>query len=362
MAALHRDPIPAAARRRGAAAIAPTLASAASRNAVSMATRIAGPALALLVAAANAAAQPTPSRPPAAAVPATQPPARARPATATPIQVLDDADHMVELPAPARRAVALAPHAVELAYEAGAGQYVVGAVMGSDYPPEARALPQVGDGLRPDPERVAALRPDLLIAWQPGALRTLAPVLQSQRPAVYVSDPRTLDDIPITLERLGILFGTEPVARGRAQALRMRLDTLTERYTGKPTVRVFVQAGARPLYALGDTGIIGDVLRRCGAVNVFADAGRAALQVSVESVLARQPEVIIAGTVNDAESEAFLRAWQASGVAAARRGHLYTLDADALYRPTARLVDAAETLCARIDAARSDGPARRGGL
>ncbi|WP_066125636.1 cobalamin-binding protein [Bordetella ansorpii] len=291
----------------------------------------------------NAAAQPTP-----------------RPAAL--IQVRDDAGNTVELPAPARRAIALAPHAVELAYEAGAGQSLAGTVMGSDYPPQARNLPQVGDGLRPDPERVAALRPDLLIAWQPGALRTLAPVLQSQKPAVYVSDPRSLDDIPLTLERFGILFGTQPIARDRAQALRRRLDALTERYAGKPPVRVFIQAGANPVYALGDTGIIGDALRRCGAVNAFADAGRAALQVSVESVLARQPDVIVAGVGSPAEAEAFRRTWQSSGVAAARNGHLYTLDADALYRPTGRLVDAVETLCARIDAARSRRPNPPGGL
>lgn len=319
--------------------------------------RIRLPAAALAMAAAaafNAAAQPAPARPLPAAL-AAPPPAAA-------IQVRDDAGNTVELPAPARRAIALTPHAVELAYDAGAGPYLAGAVMGSDYPPQARGLPQVGDGLRPDPERVAALRPDLLIAWQPGALRTLAPVLQSLKPAVYVSDPRTLDDIPLTLERFGILFGTQQVAQGRAQALRRRLTALTERYAGKPPVRVFVQAGANPLYALGDSGIIGDALRRCGAVNVFADAGRAALQVSVESVLARQPDVIVAGASGDADARALRRAWQSSGVAAARNGHLYTLDADALYRPTARLVDAVETLCARIDAARPRQPAPPGGL
>ena len=290
------------------------------------------------------------------------PSAALAPQTPALIQVRDDAGNTVELPIPARRAIALTPHAVELAYEAGAGQYLAGAVMGSDYPPQARNLPQVGDGLRPDPERVAALRPDLLIAWQPSALRTLAPVLQSRKPAVYISDPRSLDDIPLTLERFGILFGTQQIARDRAQALRRRLDTLTERYAGKPPVRVFMQAGANPLYALGDPGIIGDALRRCGAVNVFADAGRAALQVSVESVLARQPEVIIAGASSDAEAAAFRQTWQSSGVAAARHGHLYTLDADALYRPTGRLVDAVETLCARIDAARVRQPTPPGGL
>lgn len=287
---------------------------------------------------------------PASAHPAQ--PASAAPQNAAPIHVRDDAGHTVELPAPARRAVVLAPHAVELAYEAGAGAYVVGSVPGSDYPPEAHLLPQVGDGLRPDPERVAALRPDLLIAWQAGALRTLAPVLQAHALPVYYSDPRTLDDIPIALERFGALFGTQDVANRRAQDLRERLDALTRRYATRAPLRVFVQAGANPLYALGDAGIIGDVLRRCGAVNVFADQARAALQVSVESVLARHPDAIVAGASDAAEAAELRRIWQGAGSAAAQRGHLYTLDADALYRPTGRLVDAAEQLCAQLDAIR----------
>lgn len=76
-----------------------------------------------------------------------------------PIQVTDDRGREVALSAPARRAVTLAPHATELVYAAGAGDYIAATIRGSDYPPAARALPVIGDGTQPDPERVAAARP-----------------------------------------------------------------------------------------------------------------------------------------------------------------------------------------------------------
>ncbi|WP_459616790.1 cobalamin-binding protein [Bordetella sp. 2513F-2] len=274
-------------------------------------------------------------------------------AAAAPVQVEDDTGRTVTLAQPARRAVALAPHLAELAHAAGAGAYLVGAVRGTDFPDAARQLPSVGDGLRPDAERVAALRPDLLLAWQPGALHTLSPILGSGGTPVYFSQPRTLDDIPSSLLRLGRLFGTEAAARAEADRLQARIDALTARYAGHAPVKVFVQAGEIPLYALGDGDIVGDLLRRCGAVNVFGSLPRAAAEVSVESVLAAAPDAIVAGTGSAADGARIRQAWQARGAPAARAGHVYAVDADALYRPGPRLVDAAEQLCAMLDDARS---------
>ncbi|CPL65977.1 periplasmic binding protein [Bordetella pertussis] len=137
-----------------------------------------------------------------------------------------------------------------------------------------------------------------------------------------------------------------------AAALRARLAALAARYAGKAPVRVFVQAGTDPLFTLNDHSIVGDVLRLCGGVNVYGQAPILAPQVTLEGVLAARPDAIVAGVTGTADAAATLRAWQTAGVPAALRGHVYGIDADSLYRPTGRLIDAAEQLCARLDEAR----------
>ncbi len=243
----------------------------------------------------------------------------------------------------------LAPHATELVYAAGAGAYLVATIRGSDYPPAARALPVIGDGTQPDPERVAATRPDLIIAWQPSAAAPLARVMDKLGVAVYYSDPQTLAAIPDAVERLGVLFGTEAQAGPAAQALRARLDALAARYAGRAPVRVFVQAGLDPIYTLNHASIVSDALRLCGGVNVFGDAPVVAPQVGLESVLAARPDAVLAGVSAPADTARNLAAWRAMGLPAAQAGHVYGIDADALYRPGPRLVDAAEQLCADLD-------------
>lgn len=93
---------------------------------------------------------------------------------APPRFVVDDADHAVAVAPPALRIVSLAPHATELLFAAGAGAAVVGVVAHSDWPPEARALPRVGDAGALDLERIAALAPDLVVAWPYTASSQLA--------------------------------------------------------------------------------------------------------------------------------------------------------------------------------------------
>ncbi len=276
-------------------------------------------------------------------------PAVAGPAAGTAVQVRDDQGRTISLAAPARRVVTLAPHATELVYAAGAGDHVIATIRGSDYPPAARQLPVIGDGTQPDPERVAAVRPDLLIAWQPGAAAPLARVMDKLGVPVFYSDPLTLAAIPDAVERMGALFGTEAQARPAAQALRARLEALAARYAGRRPVRVFVQAGLDPIYTLNDSSIVSDALRVCGGVNVFGQAPVVAPQVSLESVLAARPEAVLAGISRPEDAARNLAAWQALGLPAARLGHVYGVDADALYRPGPRLIDAAEAICADLD-------------
>jgi iron complex transport system substrate-binding protein len=268
------------------------------------------------------------------------------------VAVRDDYGREVRLAGPAGRIVSLAPHLTELLYAAGAGPRLVGAVDFSDFPAAARALPRVGSDARIDLEAVLALRPDLVVAWpNAGSLRAVDRLAELGVP-VFRSEPRELDDIARTLERLGRLAGSEPQAGAAAAAFRARAAALQGRYAGGRKVRVFYQIWDRPLLTVNGAHIISKVIGVCGGENVFAAAPLLVPEVDREAVLRANPEAIVASGSNDAQPQ-WLEMWRLRGLAAADRGQLYAIPADLIQRHTPRILDGAERLCGFLEAARA---------
>ncbi|MGH8799271.1 MAG: helical backbone metal receptor, partial [Casimicrobiaceae bacterium] len=153
----------------------------------------------------------------------------------------------VELAAPARRIVSLAPSATELLFAAGAGERVIAASDPADWPPEAKRLPRVGDARSLDLERIVSLKPDLAVAW-PYVAPAQIERLRALGVPVYSSDPHTPEAIAADIERLGALAGTAAVANAAAARFRSRLAALRERERGAAPLRVFYEIWDQPLY------------------------------------------------------------------------------------------------------------------
>ncbi|MBI5329825.1 MAG: cobalamin-binding protein [Betaproteobacteria bacterium] len=268
------------------------------------------------------------------------------------VTVRDDAGVKVRLAKPARRIVSLAPHVTENLYAAGAGERLVGAVSYSDFPEAVRKLPNVGGYDRPDLEAIVALKPDLVVGWQSGNPPAVLNKLQSLGIPVFLTEPGRLADIPANIEKLGRLAGAEAVAERAAENVRGRLADLRRQYAGKPVVTVFYQAWHQPLLTVGGSQIISDVIRLCGGENVFAGLASKAPTVSVEAVLAADPEVILASGMGK-ETPVGLDGWRAwPRLRAVLRENLFQVHPDLLQRPTPRLLDGAERVCRHLETAR----------
>jgi iron complex transport system substrate-binding protein len=268
------------------------------------------------------------------------------------VTAVDDAGATVTLAAPARRIVSLAPHATELIYAAGGGDRVVGVVETSDFPPEARALPRIGDARAIDLERIYLLHPDLVVTWpytSPGQVERL----RARGIAVLMTDPRTVEGIATDLERLGRLLGTEARAEPAAARLRARLAQRRAESAGKPTVRVFYEIWPSPLFTIGGAHLISQALAACGGANVFAALTLRAPLVGVYAVLAAAPDAIIAAG-DDAMRPDWLDAWRRwPMLPAVARGNLLVVDGNLLHRSGPRFFDGVDQLCATLDAARA---------
>ena len=272
--------------------------------------------------------------------------------------VKDDSGQEVRLKAPAKRIITLAPHAAESLYAAGAGDKLVGTVDYSDYPPEAKKVPRVGGYSRIDLEAVAALKPDLVLAWESGNNMTQVDKLRALGLTVYVSQPNTIDNIANQIERLGQLAGTEAIANATADRFRKRLDSLRTTNASKPKVRVFYQIWKTPLMTVGGPQIISDAIKICGGDNVFGHLKQMAPNVTVEAVLEADPEAIVATGMGDAKPE-WLHDWDKwTRMTAVKRDNLFHINPDIMQRHTPRILDGTEKLCAHLDVARSRRPAK----
>ena len=134
----------------------------------------------------------------------------------------DDTGQEVRLKAPAKRIVALAPHIAESLYAAGAGDRLVGTVDYSDYPPEAKKLPRIGGYSRVDLEAVAALKPDLVLAWESGNNMPQVDKLKGLGLTVYVAQPNKMENVADHGRTFPQTPG-KPARRQRRQAQGSRL-------------------------------------------------------------------------------------------------------------------------------------------
>ncbi len=265
------------------------------------------------------------------------------------VTVTDDGGHVLSLSRPAERIVSLSPHATELMFAAGAGSKLVGVSEFSDYPPQARELTSIGSSMQLDIERIVALKPDLIIAWQSGNNARQVARLRKLGYTVFDSEPRRLDDIARTLENFGTLAGTSQGVAA-ARAFREKQQAMRQRYAGKAPLRVFYQIWPAPLMTLNDQHIVSDALALCGAVNVFGKLPQLAPSISRESVVTARPEALVA---SDERNEAWDR-WRAlPQIPAVRLGNLYRVDGAVMNRAGPRMLEATETLCRQIDEARA---------
>ncbi|KVS65007.1 cobalamin-binding protein [Burkholderia cepacia] len=274
----------------------------------------------------------------------------------------DDAGNTVTLPAPAQRVISLAPHATELVYAAGGGAKLVGTVTYSDYPPAAQAIPRVGDNKALDLERIAALKPDLIVVWRHGNAERQTDALRALHIPLFFSEPKHLDDISSSLRRLGTLLGTQPAADAAAAAYARDIAALRARYAARAPVTMFFQVWDRPLMTLNGAHLINDVIELCGGRNVFASLRPLVPTVTDEAVLAANPEAIVttsAGASRTDEPLPSLARWRTwPALTAVARNNLFAIDGDLLTRPSPRIAQGAAALCEDLEAARGRRPAR----
>ncbi|MHB1053894.1 MAG: cobalamin-binding protein [Thiobacillus sp.] len=269
----------------------------------------------------------------------------AMPVQAATVRLVDDAGQTLELIQPPQRIISLTPHLTELLFAVGAGSQVVGVDSASDFPPDAKMLPRVGDYSRINFERVLALKPDLVIVWVGGNRAADIHGLRQMGVPVLHTQATRLEDVARLLRLIGQASGHEVLGNAAAQKFSAQLAALKVSTSRQPPIKVFYQVWDRPLMTVGGTHWISDALALCGARNVFADLRGLSPVVSREAVLQRAPALIVGGS----DAPDLRRLWLSfASLPAVKNNAFVSVDADLLHRPTPRLIEGVAGLCAAI--------------
>jgi iron complex transport system substrate-binding protein len=269
-----------------------------------------------------------------------------------PLCVKDDLSRDVCTNSTAQKIISLSPGSTELIYAAGAGQKVIAVDDYSDFPPEVEAVPKIGGFPNVSVEAITAMKPDVVVAWAGGNSPKVTSRLESLGIRVFYIDPLSFPDIASTIKRLGLLFDSNDQAENRASNVLSRYQSLKHRYQGQTPVSVFYEIWNKPLMSISRNQIIGQVIELCGGENVFADAQVRVPKVSMESLLGRNPQVIVSSS-NLKDGKTIEERWKSwKKLKAVKEGHLYTLNGSLISRPTPRALDAAEELCQQLESVR----------
>ena len=246
---------------------------------------------------------------------------------------------------PARRLGVLAPAAAETLELLGAADRVVAVGDWVTWPPRLAALPKLGSYDAPSTERLLALQVDALITTSSVAGRGERDELEHLGIRVIEVDTSTFAGTLAGIEQLGRLVDREDRARELVRSIRARLDAVAARVAGVPRRSVLVVVGREPLFVAGPGSHLDELVRLAGGTNVAADAGSAWALVSLESVLARRPEVIVDSSDNrpGARRGAVAGEWgRWPFLPAVAAGRVYHLDPSQLSIPGPRLPEMAE--------------------
>lgn len=236
----------------------------------------------------------------------------------------------------AERVVSLAPSLSEIVMELGAADLLVGLLDGGERPAALAQVPSIGRYGQLDMERLLSLKPDLILLWPGSVGPAQRAQLQRLNIPVYVAEPHNLEQLTTQVQAIAERLGRVDAGRQLAEPLRRRLAELRQRYRRAEPLRVFYQVWNSPLYTVGGGQIISDALTVCGARNVFDDLKLPAPQVSIESVLQRNPEMIL---VSD---QAQMDAWKAWPTLADR---VRQVPDKGVERPSGQMLEAVGRLC-----------------
>ncbi len=194
---------------------------------------------------------------------------------------------------PPQRVVSLVPSLTEALFDLDLGERLVAVTDDCIHPADrVQGLPRVGPPYNPDLARIIDMQPDLVLLNDEENRPQDAGALQDAAIPIWVTGPRTVFDALNVLWNLMDIFD-HPVMIPRVREIERAYDYTLGAARAQTPTRVFAPLGRDPWWTFNAGTYPHDLLRVCGAENVFAGKEERYPQVTLEEIAAAQPEIIL---------------------------------------------------------------------
>jgi len=268
--------------------------------------------------------------------------------SAFPVVVKDYRGRDVEISQKPVRIISLLPSHTETLFALGAGSQMVGCTQNCNYPAETKNLKKVAIS-NPGSvslEALVALKPDLVLLGGNYQQR-LADQLTKLKIPVLSLESQSVAEIESSMRSIAQSTGHAELGAELIGKMKQEIKALQARvkpYQKQSRPRVFYQVWDQPLMTAGPTSYIGALIGLIGGDNIFDDVEIAYPQVSEETLILRNPDVILLPQMNGSESdpaESLLRLSKRPGwkqMNAVKNKRVYLIEDDLISRPGPRVV------------------------
>lgn len=257
-----------------------------------------------------------------------------------PVELTDDLGRKVTIDKKPERIVSLAPSNTEILFALGLREEVVGITEFCDYPEEAKFKEKIGGFSDPNVEKIVELKPGLVLAT--GMHQKILGDLEEVDLRVFVLDPRSIDDVLGNIEVVGELTGKKETAESLVAEMKKKIDGVKKKVAGlsgeeKPLV--YYEVWNDPIMTVGPGALVYEIIQVAGGKNIAADAQEEYPKLSLEVLIEKNPQVIIAskGSMGDPGKVKERKGWE--DISAVKEGKVYIIDEDKVVRAGPRVVD-----------------------
>jgi iron complex transport system substrate-binding protein len=263
----------------------------------------------------------------------------------------DAVGRQVKIPKPVKRIISMAPNVTEMLFFLGLDNEIVGVTDFCNYPDLAKSKTKIGGYYNPNIEVILSLSPDLIVATPDGYSKERIARLEQSGIAIFLVNPLKIDDVLDSILLLGKITGKEEKANQEVVNMRLRITKIkndVKRIPENKRLKVFYEIGKDPLITVGPDNFVNDLIETAGGINIANDAPNPWPMYSVESVIMKNPDIILTAPPTMVSSEkAQETKWDKyKTISAVKNEMIYPVDPDILLRSGPRVVEGLELLYA----------------
>lgn len=238
----------------------------------------------------------------------------------------------------AERIVSLSPSGTEIIFALGLGDKLVGRTDFCTFPEEAKKIDSVGgfDGKSFSLENILAFNPDFVYLSN-GMHNHLINSLENFGIQVFVSDINSIEDIFKEIISVSKLLNASEVGLNYVSKMKKELNNLKE---DSSDVNIYCEIFNSPFLTCGKKSFINDIIEYAGGKNIFYFLDSTYPQVSEESIIVNNPQIILAPdySENDLNKIYSRNGWQ--NIDAIKNKKVFSVSGDIFTRPGPRVLEA----------------------